>query len=320
MLIRFTLATLLLAACGPSAAEPGPLNSAPLSDPTQRAATAAADEPACLDAQPFYWEIGDTEGVLASGTAGGDRYDPNDRMLVASASKWIFAAYVAERTGEAMTAATRDALRMRSGYVGLKSSGCRNSETVADCLADAGAAYDPSAAGQFDYDGGHFQKLAVDLGLGALDAGDLGDEVTAALGPDVEVRFTVPQPAGGMVMKPAAYAAFLRNLLAGRYTLSDMLGAEAVCTLPQSCDEALYSPAPLAWHYSLGHWVEDDATGDGAFSSAGLFGFYPWIDAEKKHYGLLARATLDFGASIQSALCGAAIRKAFFTPPATRSR
>jgi len=28
--------------------------------------------------------------------------------------------------------------------------------------------------------------------------------------------------------------------------------------------------------YAIGYWVEDDATyGDGAFSSAGSFGFYP---------------------------------------------
>ena len=29
--------------------------------------------------------------------------------------------------------------------------------------------------------------------------------------------------------------------------------------------------------------------GDGAFSSPGLFGFYPWIDAGKTYYGVLAR-------------------------------
>lgn len=308
-----------LAACGRPPVEQTPVDPAPTDAAPLRAAAAAADDPACEVAHPFYWEIGDAKGALASGTAGGDRHAPDDRMLIASASKWIFAAYVAERIGETMTAATRDALRMRSGYVGHESSGCRNADTVADCLVDGGAEYDASAAGRFYYDGGHFQKLAVDLGLGGLDADGLGQDITETLGSGVEVRFSVPQPAGGMYMKPSAYARFLQNLLSGQYVLSGMLGVDAVCTRPQSCAAAVYSPAPLAWHYSLGHWVEDDSTGDGALSSAGLLGFYPWIDADKEHYGLIARASLDIGASVQSALCGAAIRRAFLAPSATHS-
>jgi hypothetical protein len=81
-----------------------------------------------------------------------------------------------------------------------------------------------------------------------------------------------------------------------------------------------YSPSPLAWHYSYGHWVEDEpGTGDGAFSSPGKFGFYPWIDASKTYYGIVAREDLTPGGTIQtapyyqSALCGRAIRKALLT-------
>lgn len=49
-------------------------------------------------------------------------------------------------------------------------------------------------------------------------------------------------------------------------------------------------PATESWHYSIGHWVEDDPqVGDGAFSSPGAFGFYPWISADKRFYGLVAR-------------------------------
>ena len=66
----------------------------------------------------------------------------------------------------------------------------------------------------------------------------------------------------------------------------------------------------------------DDATGDGSFSSPGLYGFYPWIDASKRYYGIVARedtnpAGLSGPAATsnywQSVLCGQAIRKGFLT-------
>jgi hypothetical protein len=78
-----------------------------------------------------------------------------------------------------------------------------------------------------------------------------------------------------------------------RLQLGRLLGKAAVCTNPLSCPrEAVKTPIPEteSWHYSLGHWVEDDpAIGDGAFSSPGAFGFYPWISADKRFYGMVAR-------------------------------
>lgn len=55
-----------------------------------------------------------------------------------------------------------------------------------------------------------------------------------------------------------------------------------MCTLKSATCDAIYSPAPYAWHYSWGHGIEDDpaAGDDGAFSSPGAFGFY---------YGVVAR-------------------------------
>ena len=37
--------------------------------------------------------------------------------------------------------------------------------------------------------------------------------------------------------------------------------------------------------------MEDDPAvhGDGAFSSPGAFGFYPWIDSSKSYYGIISR-------------------------------
>jgi len=77
-------------------------------------------------------------------------------------------------------------------------------------------------------------------------------------------------------------------------------------------DKALFAPIPPSesWHYSVAHWVEDDPkVGDGAFSSPGAFGFYPWIDASKSYYGVVARAAPNGAwASVQ---CGRLIRKAW---------
>jgi hypothetical protein len=96
-----------------------------------------------------------------------------------------------------------------------------------------------------------------------------------------------------------------------------LLGSHPVCTNPLTCglNVAAYSPVPSTetWHYSLGHWVEDDPiVGDGAFSSAGSFGFYPWIDATKTNYGIVARSAQQ-GQGYASAQCGRLIRKAWTT-------
>ena len=62
------------------------------------------------------------------------------------------------------------------------------------------------------------------------------------------------------------------------------------------------------WKYSIGHWVERDGT----FSSPGAFGFYPWIDKDKKWYGVVARyETGNVLAYQKSVVCGRAIRNAW---------
>src|SRR5262249_48883407 len=73
------------------------------------------------------------------------------------------------------------------------------------------------------------------------------------------------------------------------------------------------------WHDSIAHWVEEDGT----FSSPGADGFYPWIDASKTYYGILARfdpSTQSSGedsgpAYYASVRCGRAIRNAWLNPP-----
>ena len=81
-------------------------------DPKDLVRTAAATQtantnPACsLTALPegFYWEIGDRNGLRASGSVMGNRTPtPTEVIAIASASKWLYGAYVAERRGGAIT-------------------------------------------------------------------------------------------------------------------------------------------------------------------------------------------------------------------------
>lgn len=289
-------------------------------------ATVADADNACGAIQPFYWEIGDHSGRIVGGSVGftpaGARIRETTTMRYASATKWLYAAYVAQLRGGVLQPWDARMLSMRSGYVDF--AGCRASQTVDGCLAwQDNDRQTPAADGAFYYGGGHMQKHASLIGLGELDAAGLASAWRAMLGQDLAIGMLQARPGGGAMGTPATYAAFLRKLLSGELVLGAMLGDDAVCASVGGCaaGEALYSPAPAreTWHYGYGHWVEDDAAaGDGAFSSAGAFGFYPWIDAARTQYGIVAREVANgsgdeegIGAGEASARCGRLIRRAW---------
>lgn len=314
-----TLMSLCLAACGGGGGSDSPPPPGNGPSDSQRAeaarATAASAANACAAVVPFYWEIGNPSTLLASGavsTAGGTAYNAASEMQIASATKWLFGAYVAEYRGGTLSAADVKFLNFRSGYSSFLI--CLPGQTVDECLATASNGdYTAATDGSFLYNGGHMQKLASLVGLGALDNAGLATEMRRLLGTDIGLAFSQPQLAGGAVSTAADYARFLRRLLDGRLRMGAMLGTQAVCTNPTTCASALGTPIPLteSWHYSLGHWVEDDpALGDGAFSSPGAFGFYPWIDATRSWYGILAREGAA-GTGVDSVNCGRLIRKAW---------
>ena len=90
--------------------------------------------------------------------------------------------------------------------------------------------------------------------------------------------------------------------------------------ITQGICNAGYSPISGNNAYSIAHWHEIDQTstpvGDGAYSSPGALGFYPWIDATKTYYGVISRQSTSNGGGGSggaSMLCGRAIRKAFMT-------
>lgn len=315
----------LLAACGGGGGdtEPAPTPTPSVAQRAQAArSTADSSSNACGPIKPFYWEIGDSTGALAAAStdaAGGNpTYTAGTAMAIASASKWIYAAYVAEKRGGALTASDIKFLHFQSGYVNFDAFGsCGFSDTVDSCLNNSNnGAYTASSDGKFHYDGGHMQKHASLDGMGALGSAALAIEVRRLLGSDINLLYSQPQLAGGVATTPGDYARFLRKVLAGTLRMNALLGANAVCANPSTCSQAVASPAPAweNWSYSIGHWVDSDpVVGDGAFSSTGAFGFHPWIDASKTSYGVLARRTAVPGTGFESATCGRLLRKAWAT-------
>jgi len=316
----------LLAACGGGgdapAPSPSPSPTPSPAPPTTAARVAAASATArsasnaCAGIAPFYWEIGDASGTLGSasidGATGTAHYTATTAMPIASASKWVYGAYVAQRRAGALTDSDVKFLNFRSGYTNFDA--CGQTQTIDSCLATGtNGVHSDATDGYFFYNGGHMQEHASLMGLGALNNAALAQEVQSQLGTDFVFVYSQPQPAGGVATSPAQYAGFLRKMLAGQLQMAALLGSHPVCTNPATCSQALASPATgLSWHYSIGHWVEDDpaTSGDGAFSSAGAFGFYPWIDASKSWYGIVARVAAA-GSGFDSAQCGALIRRAW---------
>ncbi|MDP3501673.1 MAG: hypothetical protein Q8S33_15150 [Myxococcales bacterium] len=273
----------------------------------------ALSNPLCTAIEPFYWEIGDADGGLVSG-ARGTMFGADTEVPIASASKWVFGAYVVERLKADLTQLDVNALTMRAGYSSFTS--CAGTTTVATChLSGMNGVLTPANVGRFDYGGGHFQKYGVDLGIGAMTNAMLETEFQRVLGAELTLGFNSPQLAGGMNGTAAGYARLLRKILSGSLEIKAHLGENAACTLRgPSCPTALGSPGGEAMHYSYGHWVEDaPGVGDEAFSSAGAFGFYPWIDATKTLYGVVSRREISGGAGMDSLECGRQLRKAFVT-------
>lgn len=286
------------------------------------AASAAQSDPACVVAQPFHWSVGDAGGRLAEGSVGDGAPLADTAMAIASASKWLYAAYVAEQRGGAPTADDRRLLNFTSGWTGFDI--CLPGQTVAQCQSHDGlfihnGGFDATQVGRFNYSGGHMQKHALLMGLGDADNTVLARQVGQVLG--LEIAYSQPQLAGGAVTSATQYGRFLQRLAARRLQMAQLLQTDAVCTNPQTCPSAVYSPVGgvYSWHYAWGHWIEDDpAGGDGAYSSAGAFGFYPWLDASRTWWGIVARrsegelgADQDQRPARESAACGARIRAAW---------
>lgn len=304
-------------------------NRIPLQLRVEAARNTANQAAACKAAQPFFWEVGNAERPLATGQSGTSGPDAQTKMALASASKWLYGAYVAQERQGQLTDEDIRFLTFQSGYTRFRI--CLPNQTVGECqasLLNGRGRIDKQTEGLFDYNGGHMQKHATLMGLGALNKDELALALQRGLRPiglGWNINYSQAQLAGGGVGTAAQYSRFLRAVLNHDLQIGNLLGTHAVCTNPATCpNEAVKTPIPPteSWHYSIGHWVEDDPkVGDGAFSSPGAFGFYPWIDASKTYYGLLARedrsgmraSEPDQKPAVQSVDCGRLIRAAWLS-------
>jgi Bacterial Ig-like domain (group 2) len=306
----------------------------PALDSVSAADATARDNALCAVAiAPFYWEIGDQNGVLASGSVGTSSSGPvlaSSVFSIASASKLLYAAYVTQIRGTASNLSPSDInfLHFTSGYTNMDDSTSLSvcpvtlsPDTINKCLtltSPTGARYsaqDPATVGIFDYNSGHMENHASqETTLGAVGVQSLGPLIYAQLGMGITFNYTEPLMAGGVSTNAATYALVLRNILNGSLAIRDALGTNAVCTLSSSSCVAGFTPFPdEAWHYSIGHWVEDNpaTNGDGAFMSGGSLGFYPWIDKTKSYYGIVSHDQNSSG--YPTVECGRLIRRAFMT-------
>ncbi len=295
------------------------------------AKTAASTDPMCTTDKlgDFYWEIGNAadNAPIVSASQGGGSVKSNTYFNIASASKWIFGAYVLEKKGINQVRSNnslKDGLRFMSGYTGFNEDACAGTTNVAACysagMGDNTEQPNQNTINKFDYDSGHDQKLAVkDMGLGNFTANQLDTEYqnTIGLSKGFNMAALDPLMAGGMMGTATDYALFLKKIMKQELVIGNYLGDEAVCALPSACPgKVVFSPILLMnepWTYSYNHWVESEK-GNGsidAYSSPGKWGFYPWISADRKYYGILSRHDKAAGAYVESVKCGRQIRKAF---------
>jgi hypothetical protein len=309
---RAAMAALLLAA---AAGAPAAAPELTIGRRTQAARQTAHASPACVAVRPFYWSIGDAGGVRAEGREGFAAPRAETALPIASASKLVYGAYVVQKRGGRLTADDVRFLTFTSGYTDFDR--CRRHQTVASCdAAGRNGEHEAANDGRFYYNGGHMQKHATLDGEGPDDDDALARRVNAMLG--TSFSYSQPQLAGGITASAADYGRFLQRIVAGELLMHDQLGTHAVCTNPVTCPTAVSTPmaGDESPHYSIGHWVEDDpVAGDGAFSSAGAFGFYPWIARGVDWWGVLARVDLHVGSKpgpgVESLYCGRLIRAAW---------
>lgn len=353
------LSSLILAACGGGGGGDTPPPTVSPDARVQAATSTANNNEMCVAIQPFYWEIGDKTGVpLASGSVGNNAPGRNDSMQIASASKWVYATYAVEKLGGmAKLDPNLDVpfLNFTSGYTWEGTGGpildldarCQPTDTVSSCVAGHSDQTLPVArnVGVFHYNGGHMEEHANSsrMGLGPDGIEALSNTVLAAVTgvgfkSDVN-QYTQPLLAGGIGTSSATYATMLARILSGQLQgMHDVLvddgkalGAAKFKVATTGGDTS--SPmagvpnaagATEAWNYSIGHWVEDDPTyGDHALSSAGAFGFYPWIDKTLTYYGIVGRKEppiKDPAQGFQSAQCGRLIRQAWVTGVAVTAK
>lgn len=263
----------------------------------------------CKKLGDFYWEVGNANGPVASGQVG-NTYGRYTVIPIASASKMIYAAYVAQKRRGIYTEDDKVYLNFQSGVTEFDQ--CDRFQTIGQCAS--GAVFRIENGNKFFYSGGHMQQHASTvMKLANMRTSQFAQEINSTLG--TNFTYSQAQPAGGATASASSYAVLLTRIIGNKLIFDAHLGDSPVCTSFNACPTKAVqgaSPIPEPWSYGLGYWIENQPGGDGAFSSPGAFGFYPWISADKKTYGIIShKSLLGAWSSVQ---CGREIRKAYLRP------
>jgi CubicO group peptidase (beta-lactamase class C family) len=255
------------------------------------------------------------------------RYVPEQRLLIASASKWVSAALLARLVDQGVLdwdapiarwvddlPADKAALTIRqlfsltSGLPGgdlLGAAPCLNqrSVTLEQCARQILALPLQGTPGTvFDYGGNSMQvagwiaERASGRDFNRLLREELGQPLgwqVTDFSPGVGVDVGNPRVAGGLYSTAGEYLALLVALQQGGQAGGPRLwNAETLAEMARVQTRGarvLNSPISSA-SYGIGHWI-DRADGNGYSqlgSSPGAFGFTPWIDREHGIAGVLA--------------------------------
>ena len=123
-----------------------------------------------------------------------------------------------------------------------------------------------------------------------------------------------PQLAGGVVTSAGRLRGLPAEMLSASCRWARLLGSHPVCTNPRPAPLPSATPIPPSesWHYSIGHWVEDDptsATGVQQRRAVRLLS----LDRRLEDLVRRRRATWRRPARFDSVDCGRLIRKAWLT-------
>ncbi|RKH72951.1 hypothetical protein [Corallococcus aberystwythensis] len=289
----------------------------------QAALDTAQSAASCKPLGNFYWEIGNASGPL-HGLSKGSGVTATTVMPIASASKWLYVgAYVQSKGYANLTPDEKKRLNFTSGYIDENSTLCDAAgTTVSACYGAAykDVSYRPLQNGRYFYNGGHMQKLALDdigarRGTGLASVMDWLNPLLGTTFPESDSDVAV---AGGFSGSAAQYRVFLLKLLNNQYALSSKLTVDSVPAWPGGANVSFTPWTAGEAYYGLGHWIEGEnvngtwtVTGH---SSAGAFGFYPWVNAARTRYMVLARnRQIGNEEGEKSRACAQTVRKAYET-------
>ncbi|GEN12882.1 hypothetical protein SAMN05443572_103612 [Myxococcus fulvus] len=277
----------------------------------------------CKSLGNFYWEIGTGTGPLY-GLSKGSGVTATTVMPIASASKWLYAGAYVESKGYAnLTADEKKRLNFTSGYIDENTTLCDVAGTnVSTCYGASfkDVTYRPLHNGRYFYNGGHMQKLALDdmplrRGTGIASVMDWLNPLLGTTFPESDSDVA---PAGGFSGSAAQYRVFLLKLLNNQTALATRLTVDAVPAGPGGTGVSFTPWTAGEAYYGLGHWIEGERVGGTwtvtGHSSAGAFGFYPWVNAARTRYMVLARLRqLGSEEGEKSRACAQSIRTAYET-------